>query len=139
MTTYNTFTDGAYTQTPLLLLVDGNTASASEVLSSALQDNGRAKLAGTQTFGKAVIQAVEELDDGSAVVVTIAQYQTPKKTNINKKGIEVDLPRPDCPLGAEAVGTCVTRRSQGARQGDDDIGYWTLCALLLPGPSERAM
>ena len=107
VTTYNTFTDGAYTQTPLLLLVDGNTASASEVLSSALQDNGRAKLAGTRTFGKAVIQTVEELDDGSAVVVTIAQYQTPKKTNINKKGIEVELPRPDCPLGAEAVGTCV--------------------------------
>ena len=64
-------------------------------------------LLGGRTFGKAVIQTVEELDDGSAVVVTIAQYQTPKKTNINKKGIEVDLPRPDCPLGAEAVGTCV--------------------------------
>ena len=64
-------------------------------------------LLGGRTFGKAVIQTVEELDDGSAVVVTIAQYQTPKKTNINQKGIEVDLQRPDCPLGAAAVSSCV--------------------------------
>ena len=67
--------------------------------------SGRAVLAGKRTFGKAVIQTVEELSDGSAVVVTIAQYQTPKKTNINMKGIEVDQLR-DCPLtnkAAEAV------------------------------------
>ena len=64
--------------------------------------SGRATLLGSKTFGKAVIQTVEELDDGSAVVVTIAQYQTPKKTNINQRGIEVDGKR-DCPSGAAAV------------------------------------
>ena len=70
--------------------------------------SARATLAGTRTFGKAVIQTVEELDDGSAVVVTIAQYQTPKRTNINLKGIEVDRER-ECPpgnVGAAAV-ACV--------------------------------
>ena len=65
----------------------------------------RATLAGSKTFGKAVIQTVEELDDGSAVVVTIAQYQTPKRTNINQLGIDVDIRR-DCPKGGEAV-SCV--------------------------------
>ena len=69
MTTYSTFEDGAYINPPLIVLVDGNTASASEILSSALQDNGRAVLAGSQTFGKAVIQTVEELDDGGVVLV----------------------------------------------------------------------
>ena len=64
--------------------------------------SARAKLVGKKTFGKAVIQTVEELDDGSAVVVTIAKYQTPKKTDINMRGINVDLER-DCPPGAAAV------------------------------------
>lgn len=72
--------------------------------------SGRTQLAGTKTFGKAVIQTVEELDDGSAIVVTIAKYQTPKKTDINKIGISVDLQRDNCPpvnLGAKALETCV--------------------------------
>ena len=60
---------------------------------------------GTQTFGKAVIQTVEKLDDDSAVVVTIARYQTPKRTDINKLGISVDKEK-ECPSGAAAV-ACV--------------------------------
>lgn len=108
-TAYQTFEDGAFSDKPLVLLVDDKTASASEILSSALQDNGRAKLVGSQpkTFGKAVIQTVENLDDGSAVVVTIAQYQTPKRTNINQRGIEVDLQK-ECPGGKAAV-ACIER------------------------------
>lgn len=98
---YTTYDDGAYTA-PLVLLVDGKTASASEVLSSALQDNGRAKLVGSRTFGKAVIQTVEKLDDGSAVVVTIARYETPKRTNINQQGIEVDVAK-ECPAAKPAA------------------------------------
>jgi carboxyl-terminal processing protease len=101
-TTYKAFEDGDFADQPLMLLVDEKTASASEVFSSAIQDNARAKLAGKQTFGKAVIQTVEALDDGSAVVVTIAQYKTPKGTDINQRGIQVDLPR-DCPAGAAAM------------------------------------
>jgi len=110
VTTYNTYADdGAYAQVPLVLLVDDKTASASEILSASLQDNDRATLVGTtsRTFGKAVIQTVEELDDGSAVVVTIAQYQTPKKTNINQKGIEVDVTR-GCPKDGAAAVACVS-------------------------------
>jgi carboxyl-terminal processing protease len=107
VTTYATFEDGPYSETPVVLLVDGNTASASEILSSAMQDNARAKLAGSKTFGKAVIQTVEELDDGSAVVVTIAQYQTPKKTNINRVGIFPDVER-DCPAGAVDAVACIS-------------------------------
>lgn len=109
VTTYNTYdTDGPYVNTPLVILVDDKTASASEILSACLQDNGRAKLVGSKpkTFGKAVIQTVEQLSDGSAVVVTIAKYETPKRTDINKLGISVDAVR-DCPAGAEAV-QCVS-------------------------------
>ena len=75
------------------VLVDEKTASASEILASALQDNGRAQLVGTQTFGKAVIQNVAKLADDSAVVVTTARYETPKRTLINKIGIAPDLKR----------------------------------------------
>lgn len=104
VTTYSTFEDGAYADAPLVILVDDKTASASEILSACLQDNGRARLVGAtpKTYGKAVIQTVEQLTDGSAVVVTIAKYETPKRTDINKLGISVDAVR-DCPAGAAAV------------------------------------
>ena len=114
VTTYNTFEDGAYVDTPLVLLVDHKTASASEILSACLQDNGRAKLVGRtpKTFGKAVIQTVEQLSDGSAVVVTIAKYETPKRADINKLGISVDAVR-DCPDGPAAV-QCVEKELKAA-------------------------
>lgn len=103
--TYETYDDGLDTETPLYLLVDSRTASASEILSSALQDNGRAKLigcSGPRTFGKAVIQTVSPLSDGSGIVVTTARYQTPQRTDINKKGIAVDMEK-DCPISTEAA------------------------------------
>ena len=84
------------------MLVDGKTASASEILASALQDNDRATLVGSKTFGKAAIQTVEKLTDGSAVVVTIARYETPKHTNINKQGIVPNVDR-DCPIPTPAL------------------------------------
>jgi len=99
---YQTFGEGLDTTTPLYVLVDAKTASASEILASALQDNGRATLVGTKTFGKAVIQNVAALSDGSAVVVTTAKYETPKRTNINKRGIEPNILR-DCALGTPAL------------------------------------
>ena len=81
------------------------TASASEILTSALQDNARATVVGGdekgRTFGKAVIQNVAPLDDGSAVVVTTARYQTPKRTDINGRGIQVDVAKA-CPLPTAA-------------------------------------
>jgi carboxyl-terminal processing protease len=88
---------------PILLLVDGNTASASEVMSGALKDNGRAMLVGKQTFGKAVIQTVQPLERaGGGVAVTIARYETPLHKNINGKGIPVDIEL-DCPLSQEPL------------------------------------
>ena len=81
----------AMTDRPLAVLVDENSASASEILAGALQDNGRATVIGTQTFGKALVQAVNSLSDGSGLAVTIAHYYTPKGTDINKTGITPDI------------------------------------------------
>ncbi|MBW4581437.1 MAG: S41 family peptidase [Tildeniella nuda ZEHNDER 1965/U140] len=79
------------TNKPLVVLVDGGSASASEILAGALQDNGRAVLVGTRTFGKGLVQAVQPLEDGSAIKLTIAKYYTPKGRDINRVGITPDV------------------------------------------------
>ncbi|MGB3691857.1 MAG: carboxyl-terminal processing protease CtpC [Spirulinaceae cyanobacterium] len=79
------------TDKPLVVLVDGGSASASEILSGALQDNDRAILVGTKTFGKGLVQSVRGLGDGSGLAVTIAKYLTPSGRDINKMGIEPDI------------------------------------------------
>ena len=84
-------TNKAITNKPLVILVDGGSASASEILSGALQDNGRAKLVGTKTFGKGLVQSVRGLSDGSGMAVTIAKYLTPSGKDINKHGIDPDV------------------------------------------------
>lgn len=80
----------ALTDDPLVILVNQGTASASEILAGALQDNGRATLVGETTFGKGLIQSLFELSDGSGLAVTIAKYETPKHRDINKLGIQPD-------------------------------------------------
>ncbi|MEG4985638.1 S41 family peptidase [Microcoleus sp. BR0-C5] len=79
------------TDKPLVVLVDGGSASASEILSGALQDNKRAVLVGTKTFGKGLVQSVREVGNGSGLAVTIAKYFTPNGTDINHAGIEPDF------------------------------------------------
>ncbi len=79
------------TKLPLAVLVDNNSASCSEILTGALQDNRRAVVVGTQTYGKAMVQAVHKLSDGSGMAVTIAHYYTPNGTDINHKGIAPDV------------------------------------------------
>jgi carboxyl-terminal processing protease len=76
---------------PMVVLVNGASASASEILAGALSDNGRAKIIGTTTFGKASVQNIKPFTDGSAVLITVAKYLTPKEKDINKVGIKPDL------------------------------------------------
>ena len=84
-------TGNAITDKPLVVLIDQGSASASEILSGALQDNARAQLVGQKTFGKGLVQAVRGLADGSGLTVTIAKYLTPKGTDIHKNGINPDI------------------------------------------------
>jgi carboxyl-terminal processing protease len=76
---------------PMLTLVNGGTASASEILAGALQDNGRSRLVGCQTFGKGLIQTLIPLGDGSGLAVTVAHYLTPVGRDIQSLGITPDL------------------------------------------------
>ena len=75
---------------PVVLLVNGNTASSSEILAGALKDLGKAKIVGTKTYGKGVIQELLTLKDGSGLKITSQKYLTPNKTEINKVGIQPD-------------------------------------------------
>lgn len=76
---------------PLAVLVNGNSASASEIFAGAVKDYGIGTIVGTTTYGKGVVQTIQPLSDGSAVKITIAKYYTPKGNDINKKGIEPDV------------------------------------------------
>ena len=85
---------------PIVVLIDGASASASEIVAGALQDTGRATIVGLHSYGKAKVQTVMELDDGSALVLTTAVYLTPKKRDISKqesRGIQPDVKFPDPP------------------------------------------
>jgi carboxyl-terminal processing protease len=81
-------THEALTTLPLAVLVNSGTASASEILAGALQDNQRGIIVGEKTFGKGLIQSLFELNDGSGMAVTVAKYETPNHQDIHKKGIE---------------------------------------------------
>jgi carboxyl-terminal processing protease len=76
---------------PIVVLVDGGSASASEILAGALQDNKRAQLVGMKTFGKGLVQSVIPLSGRAGMTVTIAKYYTPNGTDINHKGIQPDV------------------------------------------------
>jgi carboxyl-terminal processing protease len=80
----------ALTDDPLVVLVNQGTASASEILAGALQDNRRAVLVGEKTFGKGLIQSLFDLSDGSGLAVTVAKYETPNHRDIHKLGITPD-------------------------------------------------
>ncbi len=78
-------------QIPMVVLIDGGSASASEILAGALKDTSRATLVGTRSFGKGLVQTVHTLEDGGALAITTNKYLTTKGTDINKKGIDPDI------------------------------------------------
>ncbi|WP_366944855.1 carboxyl-terminal processing protease CtpA [Chamaesiphon sp. GL140_3_metabinner_50] len=98
-------TGTALTDAPLAILVNEGSASASEILAGALQDNGRAKLIGTKTFGKGLIQSLFDLPNGSGLAVTVAKYETPNHHDIHKLGITPDrvVPTPEISLESAAT------------------------------------
>jgi carboxyl-terminal processing protease len=82
------------TGTPLVVLVDGGTASAAEIVAAALQDRGRAVIIGSRTFGKGSVQAPSQLSDGSALEFTVGHYLTPSGRSIDGVGVVPDLEVP---------------------------------------------
>jgi len=100
-----TFQDGSVLDEPLAIVVNGNTASAAEVMTAALKENQRATIVGEKTFGKGIIQTIRQLGyDNGGVAVTVARYETPLHNNINKLGIAVDV-QADC--NNEDAAVCV--------------------------------
>lgn len=94
-----TLATGMDVSTPLVVLVDSSTASAAEVCTAALQENGRAVIAGQQTFGKGIVQTVRELSDkNGGIAITVARYETPQHHDINQQGVTVNIKTAvDCP------------------------------------------
>ena len=104
----------ALTEDPLVVLVNRGTASASEILAGALQENDRATLVGETTFGKGLIQSLFQLLDGSGMAVTVAKYETPLHHDINKEGIHPNYEVPSVPLRSNQWGSDLDRQYQEA-------------------------
>ncbi len=83
-------TDEESLDIPMVVLVNGNSASASEIFAGALKDTGKAELVGTTTYGKGIVQSVIPLSDGTAIKITIAKYFTPAGNDIHQVGVEPD-------------------------------------------------
>lgn len=88
---HNAIGDPVFENYPTVVLINQGSASASEILSGALKDYGKAELVGKKTFGKGSVQEYQELGDGTAIKITVAEWLTPNNTNINKSGIEPDF------------------------------------------------
>lgn len=108
----------------MLILVNGGSASASEILAGALKDHGVAKLVGTKTFGKGSVQEVIPITADTALKVTVAHWLTPNGNNISKQGIEPDYvvkPEPANPNSAPSADVKDTAKSRSKTSDDKDV------------------
>ena len=102
---------------PLVVLVNGRSASASEILTGALKDNCRATVAGSRTYGKGLIQSVYELSDGSGLVLTVGKYVTPGLNDIDRQGIQPDFAMfPGFAKAQEELSACEVPTNPSARR-----------------------
>ena len=105
---------------PLVLLVNGGSASASEILAGAIKDHKRGTLIGTTTFGKGVVQRIKDLDDGSGLKLTISEYFTPNGINIHGIGIEPDIII-ELDEGVEEIGVGNIKEDNQLRRAIEEI------------------
>ena len=98
---------------PLVVLVNGDSASASEIFAGAVQDHKVGTIVGTTTYGKGIVQTLRELSDGSAVKLTVSKYYTPNGNNIHQVGIKPDV--------EVALDDTVTDLSQVKRSQDNQL------------------
>lgn len=122
-----TATGNPLTDAPLVVLVNQGSASASEILAGALQDNQRATLIGEKTFGKGLIQSLFELPDGAGIAITVAKYETPNHQDINKKGITPNLEVTQDPITYFEIGT------------EKDLQYQAAIAFLTAKQNSATM
>jgi carboxyl-terminal processing protease len=115
-------TGNLMTQAPMVVLVDKDSASASEILAGALKDNSRAVIVGTRTFGKGLVQEINRLPNGAGMHITVARYYTPNGSDINKIGIapDVEVGERDKQLSA-AVSTLQTKIAAANGAHNQDI------------------
>ena len=116
---------GGYTDVPLVVLVNGGSASASEIVAGAVQDHGRAVVLGTKTFGKGSVQTILPVDGGAALRLTTAMYFTPNGRSIQVTGIAPDIEFENLPDAQAAIRRRHGIREENLRGHFDNIGEQT--------------
>jgi carboxyl-terminal processing protease len=130
--------EGTYNGFPIVVLVNAGSASASEIVSGCLQDHGRAIILGTRTFGKASVQTILPLDDGSALRLTTARYYTPNGRSIQAKGIEPDIVVNDGREPADGHGLMREKDIDRHLRGDgEDAAEPKKPAVTMPPPEKK--